>query len=431
MNKFASNAELYKFYTEKYDIGIIPEEPLKMTLMGCKASINSEINIMNICKYLIPTLDIPIIECPSYIILRLDIDCEKFKKKKKKYKLYVALIKSVTQYLNDLKRNDKEIPNNFSYSYDYYSRKNVIGRRGIITGDLRKRFLIYSCAKEFKRFICEMKSQIQFSVHHDEKYYNVKRFTNGSIQIPHCFDTINFTDARAVVQKLIDYENTHFNKYIYICNECEENNHDPIQCRCVERPLTTFNEKQWFTIILMNFRFVAIDGWKIRLDLLNIILLAEKERLDNLRLERCGERIMHTEEHMRLMSRPLDQNSSALQYIYYNREDINISSIKYVISNVRLTIKFYVPELKRKKLYITLTISSKGKFNLQGTLPHVSTETFYEYILDIFRTHPELFYRPAPTDDEMTIIENYERENNIINYIDIGEDEVVKADMNF
>ncbi len=413
MLKFNNNNELYKYFTEKVNVQKIPEEPLKMTLMGCKASLTTEINIINICPYLIPTENIPIIECPFYTIMRIDIDLEKFRNKKKKYKLYTSLIKAINA------NKDLTI-----FKYDYYGKKHKISRRGDISVNYEKKYLIYLCSSDYRRFQSEMKSQIQFSVYYGNKYYNVKRFTNGSIQIPHCLDIINFNDALEVTKILVDYENTHYSKYIYVSNGCSENQHDNNNCTCILRSKTEFNYDSWFTIILMNFRFVALNNWKIALNELNAVLLREKERLDKARKERNDQKIIDEEEYNRLSSKKLDKNSAKLPYIYYNQEDINISSVKYIVSNVRLTIKFYVPELKRKNNFITLTITSFGKFNLQGGLAHISIETFYNYILDLFRKNPQFFYREQPTDDEYAIIDSYEQQNNCVKLYELTDEDI-------
>lgn len=396
---FSNNEELFKYYTETVDIRKIPEDPLKMTLMGCKCSISTTINIAEIRPYLVTTDDIPIIECPSYVMISLNLNYMLFKKNKKKFKFYKTLLKSakdeIAKYTNK--------PQSINYEYVYNIKKNKIGRTGNITIMFKQNMLMFCCLKEEKRFRSEMKSQIQFTVFNGEKYYNIKRFTNGSIQIPHCLDIINFSDALIVLNKLIDYENTYYNKYSFICNNCTENNHSENNCTCILRKLTQFDEEKWFTIILMNYRFVLLHDWKIKLENLSDILNEERKKQINMRIE--GEKIDNDKCDYSISDKLLDRNSQKLPYIYYKKEDIFITSIKYALSDVRLTIKFLLPELKRKKPFITLTISNNGKCNLQGTLPHISTETFYQYIIDIFSSNEKLFYRPSPTDDENEIIE--------------------------
>lgn len=382
-DKMRSKAELIeqwkRFKYPPINVDKIPEEGLHTTLMGCKMMISTSINIENIRPSLVLTDRIPIIECGLFIMMSMAVDYKEFRAKSKKSPLYRALYKSAKPYI------DRGITKTYQIVYQPNNKKKR--REGTIStypGDLP--YIVFAPTAD-SRFRKEMKSQIQFNIYDsNRKVYCVKRFINGSIQTPNCKDIVNFSDMYDVVDELIRYENTYYDRFTYRDPACQSGgdveahlNPDHPPCLCLLRQRAAYVESEPPTVILQNFRFVILKDWKINLELVY-------------------------EEFIKKMKRDTEAALADPDYTV-SADNIDICYVKHNMGDSKITVRFKAPKLKRATKYVTLSITNNGKCNIQGSLPTAPTQEIYMYLVNLFKQHVEWMYVPPPSDLELEMFE--------------------------
>jgi hypothetical protein len=219
------------------DVSVVPVDPKRKTLAGCKAYIKPAITIENILLTMVPTLDIPIIESPQFTMMSLRRNYITFRVGSDKSPFYNKLYNTaINLATNTRNKNGPSALRKGALigTLSYIAKKEKKNRNGVI-------YVYLSGENPYVKFLpCEgtnikdeMKSQIQLNVIvtpeematigitiEKDRVYCVKRFLNGSAQVPNCIDDVNFTDLELVLQKLAKYENTILPLMSYVCPNC-------------------------------------------------------------------------------------------------------------------------------------------------------------------------------------------------------------------